>query len=264
MLTEVKNQLKITALSIKYALMREMVNKFSFIFNILFMVLNNGCMIIEWIILFSIKETISGYGLKEVILLWGLASGTYGVSHFFFRNAFNLSDIITNGKLDAFIVQPKNVLLSAITTDVEPSALGDMLYAYICLFVYGFSIKRFLLFTLFIFTGGIICVCVAVILGSLAFYITKSDLIANTGNSIMINFATYPDGIFKGFAKILLMLIIPLGYAVYMPFHIILDFNLSYFLISIGATIGLIALAFYFFNKGLHRYSSSNLMIART
>ena len=263
MLTEVKNQLRITGLSIKYALMREMINKFSFLFNIVFMILNNGCMIIEWIILFSIKDSIGGYGLKEIILLWGLASGTYGVSHFFFKNAFNLSEIITNGKLDAFIVQPKNVLLSAITTDVEASALGDLLYGYICLFIYGISIKNFLLYTLFITTGGIICTCVAVILGSLSFYITKSDLIAHTGNSIMVNFATYPDGIFKGVAKVLLMLIIPLGYAVYMPFNVILSFNLQYFAISIFATILLVIFSFYFFNKGLNRYSSSNLMIAR-
>ena len=34
MLTEVKNQIKISTLSIKYALMREMLNKTTFITNI--------------------------------------------------------------------------------------------------------------------------------------------------------------------------------------------------------------------------------------
>ena len=39
MLTEVKNQLKVSYLSFKYGLMREMLNKTSFIMNIVFMIL---------------------------------------------------------------------------------------------------------------------------------------------------------------------------------------------------------------------------------
>lgn len=263
MLTAVKNQIKISFLSIKYALMREMLNKFTFVSNILFMILNNGCMIIEWIILFSLKKSIGGYSLKEVILLWGAAAGVYGVAHFFFKCAFSLSDTITNGKLDAYIVQPKSVLLQAITTDVEPSALGDLLYAYIMYFIYGFSIKGFLLFTLFIFLGGIITTAVAVILGSLSFWFSRSDLIADTGNSIMVNFATYPDGIFKGIVKLLMLTVIPLGISVYLPVRVIIAWNTEYFIAIIIGTVILVALAFGIFNKGLKRYSSSNLMISR-
>ena len=51
MLMEVKNQIKVNILSTKYALEREMLNKFTFISNIVFMVLNNSSFIIQWIIL---------------------------------------------------------------------------------------------------------------------------------------------------------------------------------------------------------------------
>lgn len=57
MLTEAKNQIKISVLSIKYALMREMLNKVTFISNVLFMILNNASFIVQWIILFAIKDT---------------------------------------------------------------------------------------------------------------------------------------------------------------------------------------------------------------
>ena len=150
MLMAVKNQVKISFLSVKYALMREMLNKVTFFTNITFMILNNAAFIIQWIVLFALKDNIGGYTFKQVVLLWGIAAGTYGVAHFFFKKAFHLSDTINNGKLDSFLVQPKNVLLSAITTDVETSALGDLIYAYIMLFIYDFSITSFLLFTLFI------------------------------------------------------------------------------------------------------------------
>ena len=49
MLMEVKNQLNVSLLSIKYALMREMLNKTTFISHIVFMILNNASFIIQWI-----------------------------------------------------------------------------------------------------------------------------------------------------------------------------------------------------------------------
>ncbi len=263
MLMAVKNQFKITLLSIKYALMREMLNKVTFITNVLFMILNNASFLIQWIVLFSIREDIGGYTMKQVFLLWGLAAMTYGFSRFFFKKAFSLADTINDGKLDSFLVQPKNVLLSAITTDVEPSALGDMLYGYIILFLYGFSIKRFLLYTLFGISGGLILTSISVILNSLSFWFSKTDVIADTGNSLATNFATYPDGIFKGTVKLMLYTIVPVGLTTYIPIQIISKFNIIKLLIVLGFTILLILLAFFIFNRGLKKYSSSNLMKAR-
>ena len=263
MLTEAKNQIKISILSIKYAVMKEMLNKATFISNVLFMILNNASFIVQWIILFSIKDNIAGYDIKQVLLLWGLASGTYGISHFFFKKAYSLYDTINNGKLDAFLVQPKNVLLSAITTDVETSAIGDILYAYIILFIYGCSLPRFLLFTLFIITGGIMLTAITVILSSLSFWLNRSDIITETVISMITHFATYPDGIFKGITKIILYTIIPVGIMNYIPIHILKEFDAKLLLLVIAVTIGLTALAFLIFNKGLKRYSSSNLMSAR-
>ena len=70
MLMEVKNQFKVSVLSIKFACMRELLNKTTFISNVLFMILNNASMIIQWIVLFSLKENIGGYSFNQVLLLW--------------------------------------------------------------------------------------------------------------------------------------------------------------------------------------------------
>lgn len=263
MLMAVKRQVKVTLLSIKYAFMRELLNKTTFFSNVFFMILNNASFIIQWVILFSLKDNFGGYTFKQVLLLWGIAAGTYGFSHFFFKKAYNLSEIIINGKLDAYLVQPKNVLLSAITSDIEPSAIGDILYSYIVLFIYGINIKNFCLFTLFSITGGLILTSVAVILGSLSFWFNKTDIIVETGNGLMINFATYPDGIFKGIVKILLFTFIPVGITTYIPVRILSSFNVYYLLIVILFTIFIVLFAFLIFNKGLKNYSSSNLMSAR-
>ena len=197
MLTEAKNQIRVMALSIKYSLMREMLNKVTFVSNIVFMILNNASFIIQWLVLFTLKDSFGGYELKEVLLLWGMAASTYGVSRFFFSSAFKLSDTITNGKLDAYLVLPKNLLLSVITTDVTVSAIGDILYGYIMLIVYGITIKNFLTFSILSICGGLMITSISIIFSSLSFYITKADLISDTANSLMVYFATYPDSIFN-------------------------------------------------------------------
>lgn len=263
MLMEVKNQVKVMILSLKYNIMKQMTNKITFITNILFMMLNNASFIIQWVILFSIKEEIGGYTIKEVILLWGIASVTFGVSHILFHKAFEISDLIINGKLDTFLVQPKNVFISVITSETSISAIGDLIYGYICLLIYGITFKNFVLFTVFAMTGGIIVTAFASIVGSLSFWMVKGDRLADSLNLTMTNFATYPGTIFKKIIKIIMYTVIPVGIANYLPLETILDFNIINFVYIILFTAIITLIAFKIFNKGLKRYSSSNLMTSR-
>ena len=263
MLMEVKNQIKVALLSTKYALQREMLNKFTFISNILFMILNNACFIVQWIILYSLKEEVGGYSLKQILLLWGIAASTYGFSHFFFKEAFNLTETINTGKLDAYLIQPKNVLISCITSGVEVSALGDILYGIIMLILYGLSFKNVLLFLLFSILGGLTVTSIAVISGSLSFWFGKIEIVSNTINSLMVSFATYPEGIFKGIIKILFYTIIPIGYVNFMPIEVITEYNLVKFTIIVISTLFFISFSFIIFYRGLKKYNSSNLMNVR-
>ena len=263
MLMEVKNQIKVALLSTKYALQREMLNKFTFISNILFMILNNACFIVQWIILYSLKEEVGGYSLKQILLLWGIAASTYGFSHFFFKEAFNLTETINTGKLDAYLIQPKNVLISCITSGVEVSAIGDILYGIIMLILYGLSFKNVLLFLLFSILGGLTVTSIAVISGSLSFWFGKIEIVSNTINSLMVNFATYPEGIFKGIIKILFYTIIPIGYVNFMPIEVITEYNLVNFTIIVISTLFFISFSFIIFYRGLKKYNSSNLMNVR-
>lgn len=263
MLMEVKKEFKVFSKSFKYAVMREMLNKTTFITNIVFMILNNASFIVQWIILYSLKSNIGGYSLNEILLLWGLSASTYGVAHLFFENAFNLSDIINNGALDSYIVQPKNILLSSITSEIKVSAIGDIIYGYIILFIYGITLKNFILFTIFTLTGGLIMVSIIIILNSLSFWINNASLIADTEERLLVQFATYPDGIFKGITKILLYSIVPVGIISYIPINLIINFDYKLLLLEIIITIILILLANIIFNNGLKRYSSSNLLNVR-
>lgn len=263
MSTAVKNQLRVCLLSVKYNLMREMLNKVTFLTNIGFMALNNASFIIQWVILLRIKGDVGGYGMKEIMLLWGLAASSFGLSRILFARAFSLPDLIINGKLDSYLVQPKNVLLGVITSATNTSAVGDLLYGLIVLCVFCFSVKRLFLFLLFTVTGAVIVTAFAQLMGSLTFWFVRADAFGNHMVSGMISFSTYPDGIFQGKARFLLYNVIPVGMGIYQPVHVMMNFDAGRLLAVLGYTALLSAAAAFVFYRGLRRYSSSSLMEAR-
>lgn len=250
-------------LSVKYNLMREMLNRVTFLTNIGFMVLNNASLIIQWVILLRLKGDIGGYGMREVMLLWGLAASSFGLSRILFARAFSLPSLIINGKLDSYLVQPKNVLLGVITSATNTSALGDLLYGLIVLCVFCFGVGRLFLFLLFSVTGAVIMTAFALLMGSLTFWFVRADAFGNHMVNGMISFSTYPDGIFHGTARFLLYNVIPVGMAIYQPVHIMMRFDIGALFTVLGYTALISAAAVFVFYRGLRRYSSSSLMEAR-
>ena len=71
--------------------------------------------------------------------------------------------MINSGSLDVYLVQPKSVLISAITSSIQVSAIGDIIYGYIALLISGFSITKFLLFTLFSISGAFMLTSISII-----------------------------------------------------------------------------------------------------
>ena len=58
MLMVVKNQIRVMLLTMKYSIMREMLNKATFLSNVFFMILNDATFLIQWLLLFRIKGDI--------------------------------------------------------------------------------------------------------------------------------------------------------------------------------------------------------------
>ena len=263
MLTAVRMQLRVCLLSVKYNIMREMLNPVTFVTNVVFMILNDAAILVQWFILFRLRGDIGGYTMKEVMLLWGLTAASFGLSRVLFTRVFSLPELIISGKLDSYLVQPKNVLLSVMTSATNISAIGDFLYGLILLVACGFSVSRLCLFLLFTVTGTIIITAFALFLGSLSFWFVRADMLGNQMVSGMISFMTYPDGIFRGISRFLLYFVIPVGMAVYHPVHIMTEFDVKMFFEVIGYAVLLMAAAMIVFYRGLRRYSSSSLMEAR-
>lgn len=263
MLTAVKNQMRVCLLSVKYNIMREMVNKVTFLTNICFMLLNNATFLVQWIILLRLREDVGGYTMREIMLLWGLTATSFGLSHILFARVFSLSELIIKGKLDSFLVQPKNVLVSVLTSSTDISAIGDFLYGVVIVCICRPGVGGFFLFLLFAVTGAVIFTSFALLLGSLSFWFVRMDMVQDQMVMNIVSFATYPDGIFNGVTRFLLYFVIPAGMTVWHPVHMLVRFEAEMLFTVLGYAGGLTALAVAVFYKGLKRYASGNLMEAR-
>ncbi len=260
----VKNNFKLIFSYFKLNLKKEWKYKASFFMQIFMMILNDLFFIIQWYIIFRLVDNIGGYGFNETMLLWGISAGGYGVAHAFFAGAWNIKDIIYEGKLDVFLTQPKNVLLNVSCSSTDVSAIGDMFYAFVVLAIIRAPWYWYLLMVPAMIMAGLIYVSVYVVYVSLCFYIKHGDAVAKSVEGTMNKAGGYPPAIYNIVVKGLFLTLIPCFFYTVIPAKFfIMTPNIWWILGSIGVTTFWVVLAFWSFNRGLKKYNSGNLMGGR-
>lgn len=260
----VKNNLKMIFSYFKLNVKKEWKYKTSFFMQIAMMILNDLFFIIQWYIIFQLVDNIGGYGFNETMLLFGIAAGGFGFSHAFFGGAWNIKDIVYDGKLDVFLTQPKSVLLNVSCSSTEISAIGDMLYAYVVLLIIGAPWHWYLLMIPAIILSGLVYVAVYVTYVSLCFYMKQGDAIAKSIEGTVNKAANYPPHIYNFVVKALFFTIIPTFFFTFIPAqYFFISINIWWMLIAVAVTALWVIIAFISFKKGLKKYNSGNLMGGR-
>ena len=261
MLTEAKNNLKFILLSMKYNVQRQMTNSTSFIMNVILMIANNVSMIIQWLVYFSLSNNFNGHTFKQQMLVIALCCFSYGLTFLFFAGVNNISTYIEIGGLDKYLVKPKSVLISVMTSETRISALGDLIFSLIIIFIYYHKPSQILLFLFLGILSFIIEITFLIIINSITFWFIRFSDTIDTAIGSYNTFSTYPSTIFNKAIKILMFTIIPIGFAIYLPTSLFSDFNICKLLIVISFTIFNVLFARFLFYKGLKRYTSSNMAV---
>ena len=198
------------------------------------------------------------------MLLWAIAAGGYGVSHTFFGGAWNIKDIVYEGKLDVYLTQPKSVLLNVACSNTEIGAIGDILYSFIVLPIIGAPWHWYLLMIPAIIMSGLIYVSSYVVYVTLCFYIKRGDAVAKSVEGTLNKAGNYPPAIFTGIAKWLFFTIIPTFFFTFIPAqYFFLTPNVWWIVGGVVVTAMWVILAFTLFKIGLKKYNSGNLMGGR-
>lgn len=233
--------------------------RLSFFMTAGMMILNNAVWIFFWQIYFHRFHLVNGWQVSDVMMLWAVTAGGFGLANAFFGNAENIGNLIITGQLDTYLVQPKPVLLHVLISRMSVSALGDFIFSLIVFLFFGqhtwIGIVKFagaLLLSMLIFVFFSVCI------QSLAFYVGNVEGLV--GQELIVTFATYPTDIFRGLTKVLLFTVLPTGFISYLPLGLLREVQPLFFGAALGVTALLVCGGTALFYHGLKRYGSGNMM----
>ena len=260
-----RKHLKIIACFFRLNFASALEYRASFITQAFGMALSNSSFIFFWWIAFGqIGDSIAGYSFKDVLFIWAVASSGFGLSGILFANAPRLTSLVVTGELDAFLLQPCNILLNILCSRTKLSAYGDLLYGFVIMSIfYTGSGMAWLWFLVGILLFGLLLTAIILTTHTLSFFWGDASIIGSMATEFAINFSIYPDKIYAPVVRAIMYSVIPVGFAVHSGLRLFTGFSPIVLLTAFGGTVLYCISAAAFFYTGLRRYESGNAVVTR-
>ncbi|MBV7334435.1 ABC-2 family transporter protein [Chloroflexi bacterium TSY] len=232
----------------------------SFISQIVGMFINNGIYFVFWIIFFDRFGQVRGYGIGDIYLLFAVITTSFGLAFMIAGNAGPfLANIIAQGRLDYYLVLPRQLLLHVILSRMSVSTIGDLSFGLIAFFFAGrFHPIEILLFGVTCLFSALILVGFAVVAGSLAFYMGNAQHASQQMINAILTFSLYPQTLFSGATRFLLLTLLPAAFVGAIPVEIIKTQNGITLISLLLAVVVVWVVASAIFYLGLRRYESGS------
>ncbi|HVN15248.1 MAG TPA: ABC-2 family transporter protein [Anaerolineales bacterium] len=231
----------------------------AFLSQIFGMMVNNFIYFAIWIIFFDRFKQVRGWGINDMWITYGVLASAFGLVSLLFGNAFNLSDIISKGRLDYYLSTPRPVLLHAVASRMVGSGMGDFSYGFISYILSGQftwdGLSRFILGTLL---AAVVFASFLILIQSLTFWLGMMSNASMLVLNAMITFGIYPITIFDNTAKLILFTVIPAALMGAVPAEFVRAFNWQSLSILLAGAVVFLALAITVFHLGLKRYESGS------
>jgi ABC-2 type transport system permease protein len=236
----------------------------SFLMRCIMMFLNNLIVFINWWIVLQKVDSIGGWKLAEMALLWGVVASAFGLSVFLFGGTTELSRVVADGQLDNYLLQPREPLFQIISSKCLVGGLGDFFSGILFLYLSGYlrtELVPLILLCIFLIMIGL--TATNVIFHCSAFWINSAKELSDSLWNFLIAFSTYPGSIYRGLVRLILYSLLPAGFFAIIPVEIISNANYKSLLLLIVATIIYVIVAFVLFYLGLRRYESGSAIRMR-
>jgi len=251
-----------------YAIKKNIVSsaelRTSFLMNVIGMTINNTAFIFLWLFFVESVGEINGWTGADIVGLQGFSALSYGIVFSVAMGIRKLPDYVASGSFDRFMLSPKNILLRVATSAFSPSAVGDVVFGFICLIIFAVllhaSFLQVLLGILLILLSTIIFLAGVIIVYSTSFYFVDAQSVSTGLFEVFFTPALFHGGAFQGVTRFVYTFLIPSLLIGALPVEIVRDVSLSGVLLIILLTTIWLSLAIIVFNKAVQRYESSNFM----
>jgi len=264
-MNRIQTYLRLTAAYIRVNIAASLEYRASFLVQALGMFASNASFVFFWWVAFAqIGGRIGSYDFRDVMFIWAVSSTAFGLATVIFGNMNRITALIVTGELDTFLLQPKNVLLSLLLSRSSLTSWGDIVYGVVLLTIsQGNDPSVWPPYIIGVLLGSLLFTAIAVTAHTFTFFFGDASFVGSLALEFVINFCIYPVGIYPYAVRFLMYSLVPAAYIVHVPLQLARSFSWEVLALEIVVTVCYVCFAIWFFNQGLKRYESGNLIITR-
>jgi ABC-2 type transport system permease protein len=261
---KIRSKFRLALLYLRFNLSAALSYRASFLSAAVGMFVSDASYIFFWWAVFRQANTVGGYDFRDVMFIWATGAAGGGLMLVLFGNVAHINELVLTGGLDTYLLQPRNVLLNLLMARTELTGFGDIAYGFAIMALTRQGLSGWLGFLLGATTGGLVMASVVTILQSTVFFLGNSSFLSALSMDFAGIFCFYPEGVFPKAVRFLLYWLIPAQFIVHVPLRIARGTRAALWLpAQILAAACFAVLALWIFHRGIKRYESGNLIVAR-
>lgn len=242
----------------------EMEYRASFLSKIFGIIVNDVGWLLIWVVFFQRFPAVNGWSIEDSLTLFSLNMFTFSVFAVVGYGLIDLARHVANGGLDYFLALPKNVLWQVATSRSSTESIGDFLFGLVIFFfTQADALIKLPLFLLVAVLGGMIIFNFIVVVFSFALFFGNYQETGDRWFWTLFNFSLYPQNFFAGWLKIVSFVVVPVFFVTALPVRMMQDFQWTDLALMAGFWLVSMLFAVWFFNRGLKRYESGNMINIR-
>lgn len=223
------------------------------------MIINDLVWLFFWSVLFSKTNGLNGWQLDQVLVLFSIATTTFGITQGLFPDALRLAKMAANGELDVALTMPVDPLSFLLVRKVAPLSLGDLIFGITLFFAAGHPTpERTLTWLVVVLLGGIAQTAFVVLASAAAMLLRSRGDHPRLAFDMLTIVGFYPVGIFGGISKVIVFTILPAAFITGIPARLLVDFHWSELGLLVGVTGTMVLAARALFQLALRTYRSGS------
>lgn len=246
----------------------QMQYRFNFVASLISMVLTYGGQFISLYWLTQRFQTIDGWKLEEIVLLYALAILAWGFAVSFFFSLTGFEEQIRQGSFDRALLRPINPLLTVLGSQSPVAGMGQFVFS-IAAFLFAvkaanirLTLVKLVYLVLTAVGGGLILGGAIICVAAAAFWTTRTYTFYWSLVFPARQLINYPISIYHRALQIVLTVVIPFAFINYFPAHVLLERTsaLSFPLLAWATpVVGLLTIcaSYVFWSFGTRFYTST-------
>jgi ABC-2 type transport system permease protein len=236
----------------------------SFLASIVGMMINNTSFIILWIFFIQSVGVINGWTAADIIGLHGFVAIAYGTIFSVAAGVRQTASFVSQGVFDRFMLSPKNLLLRVATASFGVSAVGDILFGFICLIFYmvliNAGLQQIMLMLALCITSTIVFLAMSILFSAASFLFVDSNDLVSGLFEIFFTPAMFHGGAFQGTMRFVFTFLVPSLLVGTLPVETAKSLSIASLALITVLSVAWLFIAIKLFNLGVRKYESTNFV----